>query len=56
MGDEGTLLAPPRFASDAPAVTILHVSDVQFGRYHRFADEGGGSGRCCSGYAMTSIC
>ncbi len=32
----------PRFADDEPAVTILHVSDTQFGRRHRFADAGGG--------------
>jgi WD40 repeat protein/3',5'-cyclic AMP phosphodiesterase CpdA len=36
------LLEPPRFASDEPAITILHVSDMQFGKHHRFADEGGG--------------
>jgi WD40 repeat protein/3',5'-cyclic AMP phosphodiesterase CpdA len=33
---------PPRFGDNEPAVTILHVSDMQFGRHHRFADEGGG--------------
>ncbi|HWO22877.1 MAG TPA: pentapeptide repeat-containing protein [Kofleriaceae bacterium] len=33
---------PPRFGDDEPAVTILHVSDMQFGKHHRFADEGGG--------------
>ncbi|HMG24684.1 MAG TPA: metallophosphoesterase, partial [Kofleriaceae bacterium] len=27
---------------DEPAVTILHVSDLQFGRHHRFSDDGGG--------------
>src|SRR5688572_11127167 len=33
---------PPRFSDDEAAITILHVSDVQFGKHHRFADEGGG--------------
>ena len=44
MGDEGASLAPPHFANDEPAVTLLHISDVQFGKHHRFADEGGGFG------------
>ncbi len=35
-------LEPPRFADDEPAVTILHVSDMQFGKNHRFADPDGG--------------
>jgi WD40 repeat protein/3',5'-cyclic AMP phosphodiesterase CpdA len=34
--------APPRFASDEPALTVLHVSDLQFGKHHRFADPAGG--------------
>src|ERR1043165_2244826 len=29
-------------AAGEPAVTILHVSDLQFGKHHRFADPGGG--------------
>jgi WD40 repeat protein/3',5'-cyclic AMP phosphodiesterase CpdA len=29
-------------SGEEPAVTILHVSDVQFGKHHRFADPGGG--------------
>ncbi|HET9627509.1 MAG TPA: pentapeptide repeat-containing protein [Kofleriaceae bacterium] len=33
---------PPRFSEDEPAVTVLHLSDMQFGRNHRFADPGGG--------------
>jgi len=33
---------PPRFPADEPAVTILHVSDMQFGKHHRFADPDGG--------------
>lgn len=39
---------PPRFAAE-PAISILHVSDVQFGRYHRFADRGRDAllGRLC---------
>jgi 3',5'-cyclic AMP phosphodiesterase CpdA len=33
---------PPRFADDEAAITILHLSDLQFGRHHRFADASGG--------------
>jgi 3',5'-cyclic AMP phosphodiesterase CpdA len=42
VSDEGAQLKPPRFANDEPAVTILHVSDLQFGKHHRFADAAGG--------------
>jgi 3',5'-cyclic AMP phosphodiesterase CpdA len=36
------LLEPPRIHDDERAVTILHVSDMQFGKHHRFADPDGG--------------
>src|SRR5262244_738354 len=26
-------------SGDEPGVTVLHVSDTQFGQYHRFADQ-----------------
>jgi 3',5'-cyclic AMP phosphodiesterase CpdA len=42
VSDEKASREPPRFTNDEPAVTILHLSDVQFGKHHRFADEGGG--------------
>lgn len=34
--------APPRFDRNEPALTVLQVSDLQFGKYHRFADPAGG--------------
>ena len=40
--DRAPLGEPPRFANDEPAVTILHLSDVQFSKHHRFADADGG--------------
>jgi 3',5'-cyclic AMP phosphodiesterase CpdA len=42
--DERALTALPPLTNDEPAITILHLSDVQFGKHHRFADEGGGFG------------
>jgi 3',5'-cyclic AMP phosphodiesterase CpdA len=42
VGDSGASPEPPRFTDDEPAVTILHVSDVQFGKHHRFTDPDGG--------------
>jgi len=38
----GARPAPPSFGNDEPAVTILHISDMQFGKHHRFADPAGG--------------
>jgi 3',5'-cyclic AMP phosphodiesterase CpdA len=34
--------ALPRFDRNGPGLTVLHVSDLQFGKYHRFADPAGG--------------
>ena len=42
MADPAASLEPPHFAGDEAAVTILHVSDMQFGKHHRFADPEGG--------------
>jgi 3',5'-cyclic AMP phosphodiesterase CpdA len=42
VSDEKASRVPPRFANEEPAVTILHLSDVQFGKHHRFADENEG--------------
>ena len=42
MADRRSLPEPPRFAEAEPAITILHISDVQFGKHHRFADPSGG--------------
>ncbi|HEY0481200.1 MAG TPA: pentapeptide repeat-containing protein [Kofleriaceae bacterium] len=42
MSDSRVCPDPSSFDDDEPAVTILHLSDIQFGRHHRFADPGGG--------------
>jgi len=42
VADPGAPARPPRFAADETAVTILHLSDMQFGRHHRFTDAAGG--------------
>ena len=42
MADPVAPPTAPRFTDDEPAVTILHVSDMQFGKHHRFADPDGG--------------
>lgn len=34
--------ALPRFDRNEPGLTVLHVSDLQFGKHHRFADPAGG--------------
>jgi len=40
--DPGSSIRPPRFTDDETAVTILHLSDIQLGRHHHFADDDGG--------------
>ncbi|HEY6178110.1 MAG TPA: pentapeptide repeat-containing protein [Kofleriaceae bacterium] len=42
MADSAGSREPPRFSDGVPAITVLHVSDIQFGKHHRFQDPSGG--------------